>query len=190
MTNKQGDIMPNFTIEGRKAGQLDIVRNYLFELSIPNITAIVPIIAPDGITTRVKTASIPGATIDPIQSDWMGTSQFFPGKKIPSTEISITFEETEDMAIHNAMTVWMEAIQTLDWNAQNAGASQFRKKRDGYATDLYLNVYSYDGQRIIRQIRFINAWPSSVGDVSLDYSGADAVNFDATFKFDSWIIQQ
>ena len=182
--------MPNFTIEGRKAGHLDIVRNYMFELSIPNITAIVPIIAPEGITTRVKTALIPGSTIDPIESDWMGTKQFFPGKKNPSTEMSVTFEETEDMIIHNAMTIWMEAIQTLDWNSDSAGSSQFVKKRDGYATDLYLNVYSYDGNRVIRQIRFINAWPTSVGDASLDYSGADAVNFDTTFKFDQWLITQ
>jgi hypothetical protein len=181
--------MPNFTIEGRKAGQVDIVRNYMFELSIPAISSVVPIVSPEGLITRVKTAIIPGSTIDPIESDWMGTKQFFPGKKTPTTEMSVTFEETEDMVIHNAMTIWMEAIQTLDYkNVDSAGSSQFAKKRDGYATDLELKVYSYDGNRILRKIIFKNAWPTSIGDGTLDYSAADAVNFDVTFKFDTWIV--
>ena len=182
--------MPNFAIENRIPQNKEIVRTWLFELAIPELTRIVPIVTPETFTTRVKSANMPGSTIEPITSDFFGEQQFFAGKRIPTTDLTVSMEETEDMPVHNIFTIWMESIQTMDWGSSSAGVAQFSGKRGGYATNMILTVYSSDGNNVLRQIEYLNAFPTSVGDVSLSYESADKVMYDTSFKFDRWRVIQ
>ena len=179
--------MPKFHIDSVAPKYKDVQRNWLFEFTIPEISRIVPFVLPEGLQTRVRSASIPGSSINEITSEYMGTQEFHAGKKTPTTDVSIEFEETEDTVIHSCFYSWTEMIQALDPNSGNAGVSAFAVKRGGYAVDAFLNLFSYDGKDILQSFKFINLWPKGMPAVDVAYANSENIKYTMEFKFDQLI---
>lgn len=177
----------DFHILNRADANPDVQRDWMWELSIPDIATIVPEVSTDGLVTRIRTATIPGATISEITSNFMGTRQFFPGKKEPMSDLSVEFEETQEHYIYSAFQSWMTLIQNTDNFTANSGASLMASKANGYGLDLFLHLYTYDGQ-LSRQIHFINAWPKELGSPALSYESSNQVKYTVAWKFDNYVI--
>ncbi len=176
----------NFHILNRADNNPDVQRDWMWELSIPDIATIVPEVSTEGLVTRIRTALIPGATIEEITSSFMGTKQYFPGKKTPTSDMSCEFEETQEHYVYSAFQSWMTLIQNWDNFTDNSGASLMASKANGYGLDLFLNLYTYDGQ-LSRQIHFINTWPKGLSAPTLSYEGNAQVKYTVDFKFDNSI---
>ena len=181
-------ILPNeFHILNAQADHKDVSRNWMWELTIPSIGTIVKEISTMGLATRIKTATIPGAEIDPIEVKYMGTTQYYPGMKKPTTEMSCSFTETEDQYVYAAFQSWQTLIQNLNHTQGNAGSALMASKANGYALDMFLTKYTYDGAQE-RLIQFYNAWPKSLGTGSLSYDASGAVEYEVSFQFDNYEI--
>ena len=174
--------MANFTAAGRLKDLPDIQKNYMWELFIPSIEDL----DQDDMVIRCRTASIPGRTIAPIESNFMGTKQFYPGKSKYTGNLAIQLEEFEDQKVHQALHSWMQSIFDYDPKSGTAGQSKAAGKND-YSVDVTLKLYKGDGSDVDKKIRFYNCWPTSVGDAALDYAGPDSVKYDVTFQFDYWL---
>jgi hypothetical protein len=175
----------SFTIEGRAKGLPDVLRTWLWELSIPNIGAIVPGTTSEGLTVRTRSAIIPGKSNEVIESFFMGTKQYFPGKSYPTGSFITSIEETDDQYVMKVIHEWSNKI--FDWNpdAEFAGSSSFAKKRSGMVDDGYLKLYKYGRRELTdRIVRFHNMWPQAISDVTLDYTSNDAVRYDVTWQYD------
>lgn len=172
------------------ANNPDVQRDWMWTLSFPTIADILPSISTNGLYTRVRSALVPGATITPLESQFMGTKWFFPGKKEIISEMSCSFEETEDHYIFSAFTTWHNLIQQTDHTkADHAGVSVMPAKRMGLVTNAMLELLSYDGI-VTRQIQLWNIWPTSVSSPALGYDASSVVKYDVGFKFDNWTIQK
>ena len=182
------NINNNFHILNRQSDHPDVSRAWMWELEIVGLNALVGTVDSEGLKTRIKDAIMPGANIGEIELKYMGTSQFFAGKKTPTTEMTCNFVETEDGYVYSAIQSWMTLIQNISpWNTEGSGSSMMASKRNGYARDLVLTKYTYDGAKA-RQIQFWNAWPKSLGDGALAYDNEGAVEFSVSFKFDGYEI--
>jgi hypothetical protein len=176
----------NFHILNRADINPDVQRDWMWELSIPDIATIVPEVSTEGLVTRIRSALIPGAEMEEITSNFMGTKQYFPGKKTPTSDMTCDFEETQEHYVYSAFQSWMTLIQNYDHTTDNSGASLMASKSNGYGLDLFLNLYTYDGQ-ISRQIHFINTWVKSLSAPALSYEGNAQVKYSVGFKFDNCI---
>jgi len=183
--------MANFTIEGRAKAIGDIQRNFMYEVSIPNIGDILSDYNDEEpMVIRARTAVIPGRTNEPIESVFMGMKQQFPGKETFAHTFEVQYEESEDQFVAKWLYAWKEQIFTVNPDAESAGASQAAAKRDRQATDLFLKMYKYDGSLMQQAIRFYNAWPAAVADVSMDYTANESVKYSVTFEYDFWTLVQ
>jgi hypothetical protein len=165
----------------------DVQRDWMWNLTIPDLSSIVGEASSKGIKTRVKNASIPGSDIEPIEVKYMGTSQFFPGKRVPTTEWSSTLIETEDHYAHSAINSWMTLIQQIDHTKENSGASLMASKKNGYALTAFLELMAYDGT-VSRKIEFTNVWPKSIGPQEVSYEGSGNIEYSVSFKCDNYIV--
>jgi len=179
--------MANLTIEGRAKTLPDIQRTWMWELIIPSIADVTDNIMGDveDLVIRARTASIPARGNEPIESQFIGMKQFFPGKPTFGNTFEVTIEETEDQIVHRALTNWQNLIFNISPNAVDGGQSLRPLKRD-VAKDVYLLMYRYNGDEMRERIRFYNCFVQNVGDVAMAYSDNAAVQFSCTFQFDFW----
>jgi hypothetical protein len=168
--------MSNFTISKRLGNLPDIQRDYMFELWIPNIQQL----NMDDMIIRVRSAAIPGRSNESIESVFMGMKQFFPGKPVMPYTFACNIEEFEDKKVAKALYSWQQLLFDIEDN----GASKGTKKSD-VVRDIDLRMYKYNGN-ILSTIRFFNAWPEIVGDVTLDYTASASVKYPVTFRYDRW----
>jgi hypothetical protein len=177
----------SFTIENRARGLPDIQRNFLFEVSFPNIGQIIPNVTDEGLTVRARSCSIPGRSVEPIESFFMGTTRVTPGRPTMPHQFDVNFEETEDMYIHKAMYAWLQKIFNYDASSPLAGSADAESKRKGLCTDAYLKMFKYGRQLPTEKwIRFHNVWIQNIGDVGLSYNDNGAISYQAGFAFDFW----
>ncbi|MFW6219522.1 MAG: hypothetical protein ACOCZ5_00175 [bacterium] len=185
--------MSDFTIEGRMKQFQDIQRNWMWQLTLtppPFLTETGG--ADEGIASdlklRCRSISIPTRGNTEIESSWMGMKQFFQGKPEFGNTLSINFEETEDQFLTKVLYQWHQQIFNIE-SGENGGKSlqitSGSRKRE-LSTDLYLEMFKYDGEKMDRRIKFINAWPKTVSDVPMSYDANESVKYDVTFQFDFW----
>jgi hypothetical protein len=179
--------MANLTLEGRIKTFKDIQRTWLWELVIPDISNVTGGVMSnvEDLIVRCRSAVIPARGNEGIQSSFMGMTQWFPSKPTFTQTFDVTIEETEDQIVHKALTAWQDIIFNTDPTAPNGGSSTRPVKRD-MAKDIYLIMYKYNQDVMEKKIRFYNAYPENVGDVSLDYTDNSSVKFSTSFRFDFW----
>ena len=187
-----GSVNPlNFTINGRAAKFPDIQRNFMWQLFIPGIITVAPsaLLDAEDLLVRCRSISIPQRANEAIQSNFMGTRQYFPGRADPGGgTIGVSFEDTEDMTIQRIMYEWQQEIFNINPKSPiTAGKSKRPLKRE-LTKDLFLIMYNYAGIPLPHQIRFHNAWIQQVGEVSLSYDGNESVKYEVTFQYDYWTL--
>lgn len=177
--------MPNFTIEGRLKQLKDIQRNWMWELVIPAEEVSDQAVSED-LIIRCRNAIIPGRSFEPIESNFAGMKQFFAGKPAFANTFAATFEETEDQKMHKFFYDWMQKIFDVNPNSPTAGVSTGLVKRD-LCRDIFLLEYKYNGDNLDKRIKFVNAWPQNIDDVTMDYTGNESVKYGITFQYDYWL---
>lgn len=170
--------MADFTSHGRLGNLEDIQKTYMWELFIPDIAEL----NQDDMVLRVRNVVIPGRTITPIESFFMGTKQFFPGKTEYTGNLPVQFEEFEDAKVHTALDSWMQLM--FDHGRSDLAGNAGGDKKVITKT-ITLRMYKGTGE-ILKEIEFFHAWPQSVADATLDYTASDSVKYDAIFQFDFW----
>ena len=183
---------PNFTVEGRLSTIDDLLRNFMFEVTIPDIATMVGTESGvssgdlmESMTIRTKTCSIPARGNEEIESVFMGMKQFFPGRPTFSNKLSLQIDETEDQLVMQVLTAWRNRVFDTRPDSFTAGYSKASNKR-GLSTSIILRQYRYDGTALPNDIVFVNAWPQEVGDVELAMAGNEKVTFNVTFTYDFW----
>lgn len=179
--------MPQFSIEGRLKANKDIQRDFLFEVSFPEISNIITTISDEEpFIVRAKTASIPDRSNTPIESYFMGMTQFYPGRLNLGSVLSIDFEETEDQVITKALYEWQNQIFNIKAEDNDAGHALAESKRSGQTTNIFIKMYKFNGELMENMIRCVNAWPSTIGESPLAMSSNSSVMRSAAFQFDYW----
>jgi hypothetical protein len=182
--------MPNFTIEGRRR-QADIQRNWLWELVFPRLPSLAEGVLGGDIgeelTLQCRSISIPGRTIENVETYFLGQKQIFPGRQTFSNQVEAVFEGTEDQRIFRFFNIWMETIHNIDAYSTfgTAGVGSYLTKRD-IAVPMHLRMYKYNGSLLSRKVHFLNVFPSAMADVAMSYEGNEAVKYSVTFSYDLW----
>lgn len=176
----------DLTIDGRMKNERDIQRNWKWELWIPKPKAVTNWDMDDMII-RCRSAVIPGRGNEPIESNFNGQKQFFPGKPLfPNTFITM-FEEFEDKKVSKFLYSWQQAMHDYSGETSNPGSAKSGSKKD-ITSQMKLRQYGVDG-KIIQDLIFVNAWVQNVDDVTMDYTGAESVKYSVTFQYDYWKLQ-
>ena len=132
----------------------------------------------------IKGASIPASNI--------GTHEvFFHGKsiKVAGDRTFDTWDTTiindEDFGIRKALEQWMNLIANHKLNNRNRQYSISEGENVDYKKILTVSQFSKKGDNI-KQYKFINAFPTALSPITLDWGASEIEEFTCTWTYDYW----
>lgn len=163
----------NFNLESFKSGFGNGAKSNLFYY-IPSF--------PEGINSKlginamylVKSTQLPETTLEETLVNWQGYDFKYAGKHTYSdftisfnvdikAQIRMAFEDWINKKIHNPLT-----------NKYHYFSEYMVKQR--------IQLLGYDGE-VITEYTLHDAWPKSIGNITLDYSATDIATFEVTFSY-------
>ena len=144
---------------------------------------------------RAKSCKIPGRRMNTIETSFYGgmKSTYAGTEDMGNKTLDIEFYEFEDQHVTKTINVWLNNIfNSMDSTNGKGGhglaGQKFPNNLRGsaYAANIKLKVMGMDGNPLDKTFIFHTAWPTSIGDVSLNYDNSSGVENTVTFQYDWW----
>ena len=128
-----------------------------------------------------KSTTLPGDTIETATVTYMGR-----GINIPANRAAATWETTiyndEGMEIRNNLESWMEQLNSHKTNVRAAAMTQIQS----YTGTLKVKTFAKAGSTITKSYEFIDAWPSTIAPIPVDWDTNDIQTYDVTWEYSYW----
>ena len=157
------------------------VRPNLFEVRMDasNLTEFMGGVPAANLAFMCKAANLPAQNVASIDVPFRGR-QFKVAGDRTIDNWTITVINDENFAIRNAMERWSQSIVDLATNQGQIAPTNYMSSAD---------VFQYSRQKgdgesvgVLKQYRFIDIFPITVGDIALSYESGDAIEeFDVEF---------
>lgn len=164
--------MPDFNIDNFKANFVGGARSYLFYY-IPRFPGGINDITLDQTSYLVRTTTLPENTLEETIVNWQGFDFKFAAKNT-YTDFTVTFNVDKKANVRKQFENWMKLIHNPETNEFGA--------IENYMVDQRVRLLDYDGSKVMDYILY-NAWPKTIGAVTLDYASTDTAQFDLTFSY-------
>ncbi len=146
----------------------DFARGYLF---YANVTS--PVDIDPNHPYLVQATTLPAQTIEPITTQWQG-NEYKIGGTNTFADFTITFKSDVAQALRASFLNWMQDIHDPVSNVHGTPSEYF-----GQVGLTHINVNDEE----IMTYNLINAWPTLVGELTLDYGTKEISTFDVTFAY-------
>lgn len=124
-----------------------------------------------------KAASLPASTVENVQVFYRGRPVNFAGERSFQPWTVTVYNDTT-FSIRNALEAWSNGV------ANFTGTNGLTSPRD-YQTDLRVYQLDRNNEAPIKQYTFINAYPTLVSQIALDYDANNVIEtFDVEFQYD------
>ena len=133
---------------------------------------------------KVKSTSLPESSIEEISIHWQGMASKLPGARTYA-DWTITVNCDNNWDIRQNFEDWMDLINNWyidDETGDSAGKTSFASDRGDYLSTQRLQLLDYN-LNVVKTVTLYQAWPKSVGSISLDYSAQEVASFDVTFSY-------
>ena len=158
-----------FNLDSMIGAFKDFARGYLFYARITN-----PVTALDqNHPYLVNSTTLPTQTIEAITSNWQG-NEYKIGGVSTFAELTISFKCDTAQELRSDFLKWMKKIHDPVSNVHGTPSEYFGQ--------VDLSQLNSEG-RAIMSYSLINAWPSAVGEITLDYGTKEISTFDVTFTY-------
>jgi hypothetical protein len=129
-----------------------------------------------------KATTLPGDTIDVATVTYMGRGINIPSNRA-ATQWTTTIYNDEYMATRNHVENWMEQLNSHRSNKRAAGMQRILD----YTGQLSVSQLSkMDSSTETKDYVFMNAWPSAIGEIAVDWETNDIQTYDITWEFAYW----
>ena len=161
-----------FSVNQFKAKVRDLAKSFQFEVEIlfplaVGTTEIVNILC--------QSTSIPGVDIAAIDVPVAGAQYKLAGEKTYPAW-TVTFRVDDGYEVYKKFRAWGELIKGTETNIASFPAQ--------YKSNPVIYQLSATGERL-NAITLNGAWPSSIAEISVDWTVSDVQTVDITFEYDS-----
>jgi len=124
-----------------------------------------------------QSVDIPSQSQEIISKEYRGAKMYYQGKTDSPSEFTVSFYDNQSLDIYRFFYMWFSLMSAGDEKA-SVNPINYMK---GCTTTLLDTT-----ERVATEsIFFADAFPLSLGEVSLDYSSSEVMKFDVTFKYRS-----
>jgi len=174
-----GDFSPNaFLSKLQNGGALQ---------SLFKVTCNVPGTTSGGVADyqyMAKAATFPESTITATPISYMGREIQIPGNR-ESTQWTNTVYNDEDFLVRNMLTDWMEKLNSGQDNTRTSTANWLSHAT--YTGSLSVAGFGKTGTGVaLQSYEFYYAWPSSVGEITLDWETNEIQEYEVTWEYAYW----
>lgn len=123
-----------------------------------------------------QSVDIPSQSQEAITKEFCGTKFHYQGKKDSADEVTVRFYDNQSLDIYRFFHMWFSLMNSSDEAIASVNPINYMKGCNITLLDTTERIATED-------IFFSDAFPTSIGDVSLDYSSSEVMMFDVTLKF-------
>jgi len=128
-----------------------------------------------------KSAQIPGSTIGSVPVNYFGRQVNFAGNRTFSPW-TMTVLNDENFSYRSQFENWMKNINGHIGNIRSGVIGS-----KSYTQGVIINQLSKTGDTIVRTYSLVNAFPTDIGPIELDWGTNDTIEeFTVTFTYDFW----
>lgn len=127
-------------------------------------------------TIQCKSAVKPGTTMAEVEIELFGHKVMHGARRTWSNDMQITFVEDANGIITKTLENWIEQIRK-----RTTQHGHFKKD---YATNATFTIYDQEGTATAKYL-IHNIWPADVTELSFEGSGGQALDAQASFKYDN-----
>jgi hypothetical protein len=155
-------------------------RPSLFDLTITGTPAGVTDTNLESMKYFCTVSALPPLTVTPIERFYFGRTVKIPGDMVFG-DLSTTIIQTEGGKERTELEKWMQQINHTGTNIMNTA----HNTSNGFAADVTLTQYGKEGSTdVLQTIDFVDAWPSSIGPITLSYDTASEIaQYDVTWTY-------
>ena len=128
-----------------------------------------------------KGATLPASAVEAATVTYMGRAIQLPGNRA-AAQLTTSVYNDESMKIRNHIENWMELLNSHRSNKRDSGSVQI----NSYTGTLTVEQLKKDGTGVSKGYEFVQAWPSSCGEVAVAWDSNDIQTFDITWEFAYW----
>lgn len=142
-----------------------------------------------------KAATFPESTITATPISYMGREIQIPGNR-ESTEWTNTVYNDEDFLVRHMLEDWTWALNSGSGNSRRALWTQPSKytgtlQVTGFNKSLKTTVATDESPAVVdpevsSSYKFWGAWPSSIGEITLDWETNEIQEYEVTWQFAYW----
>lgn len=126
---------------------------------------------------RVNSLTIPSVENETIEINFKSGKTFHIGRDSSPHTFTVSFRDGIDGAVYKFFKNWKE-------NGINSMETGIGASRDVYSAEANIRLFENDSDTVTITHNFTKVFPTSIGDVSLDYSSSEVTTFDITFSYD------
>lgn len=126
---------------------------------------------------RVNSLTIPSTENETIVINYKSQQTIHSGRDSSAHTFTVSFRDGIDAAIYKFFKNWKE-------NGINSMETGIGTNRDVYAAEANIRLMENDSETVTVTHNFTKVFPTSIGDMSLDYSSSEVATFDVTFSYD------
>ena len=128
-----------------------------------------------------KGATLPASAVEAATVTYMGRAIQLPGNRAAAQLVTSVYND-ENMEIRNHIENWMELLNSHRTNKRAAGMQQI----NSYTGTLTVEQLKKAGTGVSKGYEFVQAWPSSCGEVAVAWDSNDIQTFDITWEYAYW----
>lgn len=163
-----------FDFKSRMQGGGARPNQFLVQLTFPTIVGSFGMLAGQAAQFLCKSASLPASTIDDITAMYRGRPVHFAGERTFQPWAVSIYNDT-DFLVRNALEAWSNL--TLSYGATNGFVNPMAYQVDMSVIQLDRNDFPIKGYR------FVDAYPTVVGQIGLDYEANQIETFEVEFTY-------
>ena len=172
------DLNMGFKLDDMIGKYKDFARGYLFYVKVDTGTVAGVSLLPDH-PYLVSSAKLPAQTIEAIPVPWQG-QEYKLGGTSTFEAFDITFKSDVAQELRRNFLVWMNAIHNPVSNEHGLPGNYFGQ----------VDLTQLNGQGgPVMSYSLVNAFPTAIGEVSLDYSTKEISTFNVTFTYQYHVME-
>lgn len=145
----------------------------------------------DEMLLRAKTATIPGKSFGELTTEFMGSKLVYPGKATVDGDLSIQFDEFQDMKISKILHRWSNLMFNHaiddDIDATGVTGGAYSNYLKDYSATIIVDIYdSTLTHKLPISYKFRFAWPKEIASAELNMEGDSKLTRSVTFKYSTF----
>lgn len=163
-----------FNLDAFIGANADYARGYTFYINVQSQW-----VANERQRFLVKSSTLPAATVTPAEVNWQGNA-YKIGTTQEFAEHTVTYSVDIDDSIRRQYEKWVHYIHNPETNLHGNPSE--------YMVDVELEHISHTTGDLLMKYKLVKAWPSNLGEMTLDYASKETATFDVTFTYQYHIV--
>lgn len=135
----------------------------------------------NSLTAYAQTVSLPEESVEEIIINHKSERTTHAGRVASARTVTLGFFDDEGLTVYRYITNWLEIIK----NSVTGGGVD----RSLYGAEIVIRQLKSDSKTVSAKHTLKLAFPTSRGEVSLNYDSSEAMTFDVTFSFQRHIVE-